>query len=64
MSKVISNQEFLKMFEQNKISIKNATKDQIHSICEVILNILNGKIKLKEYFKKLNSKKNQMRILI
>lgn len=70
MSKVMENKEFLKLLcsSKNKLQktlIKNATKDQIYAICEVILNILNGNIKLEEnHFKKLNSKKNQMRTLI
>lgn len=70
MSKVLSNQEFLRYLcncksKQQKLIIKNATKDQINAICEIILNILNGNLKINELqFKKFSSKKSVLRQIV
>lgn len=70
MSKVKLNQEFLNLLCKSKPKlqkslINNASKVQIDSICEIILNILNGNLKVSENeFKRLNLKKSLLRTLI
>lgn len=45
--------------------IKNATKSQIYSICEIVLNILKGNLKLpEEEIQKLQKKKKLLRDLM
>lgn len=70
MSKVLTNQDFLRLLcsskrKCQKLLIKSASKDQIYSICEIILNILNGNIKVDEKnFKKLKTKRKLLRQII
>lgn len=70
MSKVVTNQDFLRYLcnckkNQQKSLIKYASKEQINAICEIILNILNGNLKIDEkQYKKLNSKKKVLRQLV
>ena len=68
--RIKTNINFLKLLTScnsrlQKVLIKNATKEQIYSLCEIILNILNGNVKLsEEEFKKLDKKKKVLRYLV
>lgn len=70
MSKVKLNQEFLNFLCKSKPKIQkslinNASKSQIDSICEIILNILNGNLNLNGVdYNRLNSKKSLLRTLV
>ena len=53
MSRIIQNKNFLNLLCQNinkkkylNSLIKNATKNQIYYICEIVLNLLKGNIPL------------------
>lgn len=70
MSHVLKNKNFLQLLTKSnkkiqKSMIKNASKEQIKSICEIILNLLSGNIKLdQEDLSKLYKKRNSLRELI
>ena len=69
-NRIKSNINYLKLLlnSNNRLQkslIQNASKEQIYSLCEIILNILNGNIKLSdEEFKKLDKKKKLLRYLV
>lgn len=70
MSKVLSNQDFLRLLCSSKRNlqkqlIKNATKDQIYSICEIVVNILKGNLKIdQQQFQKFLKKRKAFRELV
>lgn len=70
MSHVLKNKNFLQLLTKSnkkiqKSMIKNASKEQIKSICEIVLNLLSGNIKLdQEDLSKLYKKRNSLRELI
>lgn len=70
MSFALKNKNFLQLLTNSnkkiqKSLIKNATKDQIKAICEVVLNLLSGNIKLsQEDHSKLYKKRNSLRELV
>lgn len=70
MSRIEENKNFLNLLCNSKrkiqrILIKNASKEQIYSICEIILNILNQNLKIDDkVLKNLSKKKNTLRQLI
>lgn len=70
MSSAEKNKNFLELLchSKNKFRktlIENASNDQIESICEIVLNILNGNIELSEkQIKKLSKKKELLRALV
>ena len=69
MERVARNSEFLKFLNQNnnkvkKIIIEKANKDQIYSICDCVLNILNGKLNVDDNKNKLIKKRRCMRKLL
>lgn len=70
MSCVEKEIHFLKLIcncdkKLKKHLIIGASKKQIHALCEIVLNLLNGNIKLSEKdFEKLSRKRKQLRELI
>ena len=70
MEQIDQNKHFLSLFcsSPRKVQhalIKNATKSQIYSICEIVLNILKGNLKLpQEEIEKLQKKKKVLRSLM
>jgi len=70
MDRIEKNKNFLQLLctsnsNLQKALIKNASKDQIFSICEIILNLLNGNLKIREDdLQKLSKKKKLLRELI
>jgi len=70
MSRLNQNRNFLELLTHSnkklqKSLIENASKDQIYSICEIVLNILNGNLNLdKKEIEKLARKKKQLRLLV
>lgn len=70
MDQIDQNKHFLYLLcnsprkVQNTL-VKNATKSQIFAICEIVLNILKGNLKLPdEQIQKLQKKKKLLRDLI
>lgn len=69
MSRILKNKDFLQLLctgnkKLKKTLIQNGTPDQIKSICEIILNLLRGNIKLTdEELDKLKKKKKILRQL-
>ena len=70
MNRIKDNREFLNFLckankKIRKILIKNASREQIYTICEIILNILKGNFQVpKEQLEYLNKKKKQLRAII
>lgn len=70
MSYALKNKNFLQLLTNSnkklqKSMIKNASKDQIKAICEVVLNLLSGNIKLnQEDLSKLYKKRKSLRELL
>jgi hypothetical protein len=70
MENVLENFDFLKIiYTSNKkirnILIDNASKKQINSLCEVVLNTLNGNVEIKyDDLKKLSKHKHVLRLII
>lgn len=70
LTRIDENKNFLNLLchskkKIQKLLIENASRDQIYSICEIFLNILNGNIPLdKEVLKRLSTKKRQLRQLV
>lgn len=70
MSRIFKNKNFLQLLcssnkKQKKVLIENASSDQIKSICEIIINLLRGNIKLDEHdLEKLRKKKKSFREIV
>jgi len=70
MNRIKDNREFLEYLckskkNTRKLLINNAHKEQIYALCEIILNILNGNLKLSnQEIAKLSKKKKQLRNII
>ena len=70
MSQVDKNKNFLKLLcnsnkKLRKSLIQNGSKDQINSLCEIVLNLLNGNIKISdEKLNKLSKKRNSLKQFI
>lgn len=70
MERIRNNRNYLNLLCTSKkrlreVLISNASNDQINSIREIILNILNGNLKIdNESFKKLEKKKKLLRELV
>lgn len=70
MSKVLNNKNFLDLLtksnrKKQKILVQNASNEEIKSICEIILNLLKGNLKIDQKdFNKLHKKKKILRNLV
>lgn len=70
MNRIKANRDFLGLlcYSNKKLRdllIKNANKEQIYTLCEIILNILNGNLKLSEdQLQKLSKIKAKLRNII
>lgn len=70
MSHVLKNKNFLQLLTNSnkkiqKSMIKNASKEQIKAICEIVLNLLSGNINLDQKdLVKLHKKRKTLRDLI
>ena len=69
MNRIKNNKDFLNLLcKSNKkkfriFLIQNASKEQIYSICEIVLNILNGNLKVSDK-NKLSKKRKLLRKII
>lgn len=70
MERIARNKNFLQLLINSKkkvrdLLIKNATKDQLDSIREIVFNLLKGNFSIDDdYLKKLSKKKKQLRLLV
>ena len=68
MNRIKNNKDFLNLLCKSKkkfrkFLIQNASKEQIYSICEIVLNILNGNLKVSDK-NKLSKKRKLLRKII
>ena len=70
MNRIKNNKDFLNLLcksknKYRKFLIQKASKEQIYAICEIVLNILNGNLKVPEINKnKLDKKKKTLRKIV